>query len=121
MVSSLDWSFHPGTNPMAGTSYYREAAMLVQWYLGRYGTRNRRQFMRKWIHPFGGSIVPATVVDGTTKFASVPSDFQVYMDRVTSLDPPSAGLGPYQLCTKEGRSGGAATLYPYLEHRQFGR
>lgn len=95
---------------------YKEAAQLITWPLGRYGTRNRPQFLRKWLHT-GAAHGYST--DGSTPQASTPLSLQTYIDAVAGI---SAGaLTNYVLATAQGRNPtGPGKSYPYLEHRQFG-
>lgn len=105
-----------GTQP-AGGDFYRELAYLVYWPLGRYGSRNRPQFLRKWLHLcYLTADSAAGYPNGTTQDTNM-AVINTYITAVTSVGP-----GPYELCTKDGREPtGAGALYPYLEHRQLGR
>lgn len=101
------------------SSMYKECAILITWPLGRYGTRNRPQFLRKWLHtdnPHG------YVLNGAQPLAGQPTagtPLREYMDGITRLDNPGLGW-QYELCTASGREfQGEPVAYPYLEHRQF--
>lgn len=99
--------------------WYPELAYMIYWPLGRYGSRNRPQYLRKWIHT--GKNVSVMPADGS-RFTGTPGAIvQGYIDAVTAVDP--AGVdGPYELCTEDGRQPiGPGKLYPYLEHRQIGQ
>lgn len=111
----------PGTASSASDMYV-ECATLIEWPLGRYGSRNRRQFLRKWLHarhqPDGA---PVGWLNGTVLHPGIAGAELAYVNRVTSLDPPGID-GPYELCSPGGQTPiGPATIYPYLEHRQFRR
>jgi hypothetical protein len=95
---------------------YRETAYLIYWKLGRYGSLNRMQYARKWLHTLSTNGVTPTPNDGTQLISAVPAALATYMTTVTNpaLD--------YNLCTADGRVvQGPPTLYPWLEHRQLGR
>lgn len=122
MIDTVKWDFQTGSGGAATNAYYKEAAILIQWYLGRYGTRNRKQYLRKWIHPVNSSIVSVSMVTGDAKWGTTPAAIAAYITAVTQFTPSGApSAGSYQLGTREGRPAGAGVLYPYLEHRQFGR
>lgn len=101
------------------TNFYRELAVLIIWPLGRYGTRNRPQFLRKWLH-LDRNIGYDT--SGSTPLAVAPVQSIVdYIEGVTVLDP-SIFPGQVELSTWEGREPtGPGRVYEYLEHRQLGR
>jgi hypothetical protein len=103
-----------------GSSVYRECAVLVQWPLGRYGSRNRPQYLRKWLHTFGAAL--GYPPDGSTPISSPPlptSSLGQYMAEVTVVNP-SGLTDDFELCTADGRTPiAAAAPYPYFEHRQF--
>ena len=102
-------------------SIYKELAILCTWALGRYGSRNRPQFMRKWLHTmslFGGTNPP---INGATAAASTPAAITTYMAAVRVLTPTGGGTA-VNLMTPSGHFPlGAGAMYPYLEHHQFGR
>jgi hypothetical protein len=103
-------------------SHYKELAFLCVWPLGRYGSRNRPQFLRKWIHtmtPLGltGAELGGTESLETADYATLTS----FIGSITNYDP--TGVSPVmELCSRDGRTPtGAGSVYPYLEHRQLGR
>ena len=101
----------------ASPDWYRELAILVNWPLGRYGSRNRPQFLRKWLHTMTLPTGPSSGFGNGTTIATTPTEIATYIASVTSVGP-----GPYELCSDSGRVPIAAgTMYPYLEHRQLGR
>lgn len=103
----------------AASGYYRELAHLIRWPLGRYGSKNRPQYLRKWLHCVATHGFPT---DGTTAMTTVPSALQTYIDAVTNLNPPGIMDGPMELCTAEGKMPtGPGKTIKYLEHRQLGR
>lgn len=110
-----------GTGALTPASnFYGEFAVMMYWPLGRYGTRNRPQYLRKWHHLDRSA---GLSVSGLRFTGAVPAELATYMAGIESLDP--AGVtGPFALCTADGEhvaplNGGK--LYPYLEHRQIGR
>lgn len=102
----------------SNTSFYKEFAAMVYWPLGRYGSRNRPQYLRKWLHidsPLGYD------TSGSTPLTTTPVVIQDYIDAVTEI-VLAVDIDGYELCTSTGRvPTGPGTHYPYLEHRQFGR
>lgn len=118
MVSVVDFSGTGSATP--ATSMYKECAFLLQWPLGRYGTRNRPQFLRKWIHSnylFGKA---TTVQDGSSSLGSMPTELGTYEAAVRDLLPVPPGP-TYRLISASGHTADqAAVMKPYLEHRQFG-
>lgn len=100
----------------ATVNMYREAAVLITWPLGRYGSKNRPQFLRKWHHTCYNHGLPA---EGTPAGGATPAAITTYINTVAGI---AAGtLTNYVLSTAEGkRPTGDGKLYPYLDHRQFG-
>jgi hypothetical protein len=110
---------YTGTGSLTNAGlFYREFAVLVIWPLGRYGTRNRPQYLRKWLHtltPHGHDL------NGTQPIGIVPQVMLDYISKVTVLDPTVFSDG-VELCTMNGRKPiGTGKMYNYLEHRQLGR
>jgi hypothetical protein len=106
------------TNP---SGWYKELAFLVIFPLGRYGERNRPQFLRKWLRLQQDLGFTATYKDGSTAFASTPASINTYANAVKTVTQGSGGP-PTSLCNAAGNhSADTHQLYPYLEHRQFGR
>lgn len=95
--------------------------MLIYWPLGRYGSKNRPQFLRKWHHVGNNQMITASIQDGSTPFGAISGAALTYANAVTNLVPPAPVSGTFQLCGPQGHIPGSALLYPYLEHRQFGR
>ena len=109
-----------GTGAMAASSsMYRECAILISWPLGRYGTRNRHQFLRKYLHTLATHGYDAS---GNTAILGQPaagSPLAVYMEGVRVLNP-SGFVGGLDLATSGDRTNiGQGRIYPYLEHRQL--
>lgn len=103
------------------TGYYRELAFLCTWALGRYGTKNRPQFIRKWIHSQSYLGVATAERDGTTIISATPAALTTYMTAVTSL---TGGALPHAFDLKTASDHlpiAAGKMYPFLEHREFGR
>lgn len=104
------------------TNFYKEFALMIYWPLGRYGLRNRKQFLRKWIHPGSLMGVVSTALDGHSQISVTPPAILTYINDVTTLVVSNVPASPLELCTEEGKQPiGPGKLYPYLEHRQFGR
>lgn len=101
----------------ATSNWYREFALLIVWPLGRYGSRNRPQFLRKWLHTESlNSITGAGFLTGNSQ-GTISAALTGYINDVTSVGP-----GPYDLCSASGHlPTGPGFLYPYLEHHQLGR
>lgn len=106
-----------GAVPVSGTMY-RECAILISIPLGRYGTRNRPQYLRKWLHcDTTHGYDPRGLVRLTTPSEALTD----YMDDLGSAGQRFWNLNGYQLCTADGRTPiGDPYPYPYLEHRQLG-
>ena len=100
-------------------SMYRESAILISWPLGRYGVRNRAQFLRKFLHTASAHGYDPS---GAIPIASQPAagtPLATYMEGVRVLNP-AGFVGGLDLCTAGDRvNTGAGRIYPYLEHRQF--
>lgn len=105
----------------ATTGMYKEAAILVSWPLGRYGTRNRPQYLRKFLHTLAAH---GYDTNGSTPMTAQPaagSALQTYMEGIRVLNP-AGFVGGLDLSTDGDRVNiGAGRTYPYLEHRQIGR
>jgi hypothetical protein len=108
-----------GSLTSSGTIYF-ETAVLLQWPLGRYGSKNRPQKLRKWYHcqhahsldTTGGSVSGAPAAALTTALGNLnPITF-------TAEGAPFT----YPMTSKTGHEPiGAGSVYPFLEHRQLGR
>lgn len=109
-----------GTGSMiADTSFYRELAFLVTFPLGRYGSRNRPQFLRKWIHSCNPYGLTTTERNGSVKMSSIPAPLTNYGNAVKSI-PFGTGGQPVSLASPKDHLADTVVVYPYLEHRQFG-
>lgn len=101
-------------------TWYREFAYLCVFPLGRYGSKNRPQFLRKWIRPcttLGGG---TNITSGTDKITPEPTSLTNYMNAIRSV-AQGAGGAPTSLCNASGEhKADDFHLYDYLEHRQFG-
>jgi hypothetical protein len=105
-----------------GTNWYRELAFLVVWPLGRYGSKNRPQFLRKWYHTDNAMAVAASVLTGATAIP-LPAN-NALATAIPKITNNNAGflLGDFKLSTAEGREPvGPGSMYKWLEHRQLGR
>lgn len=97
---------------------YKELAFLCVWPLGRYGTRNRPQYLRKWVH----TMSIAGLTDGQKAGSDVidPAGFAVITDYIADV----RNVGPvegYGLSTAAGREPiSPGVMYDYLEHHQLG-
>lgn len=120
-----EWGAITGSAAAGTGNWYRELALLVVFPLGRYGKKNRPQFLRKWIHTYTDfGLIPATAVNGNTTIQSEPAAFPTYRAGIRSLSGTGITGGPYLLCTE--KDGGrqpldGGRLYPWVEHHQFGR
>jgi hypothetical protein len=99
--------------------FYPELAIMVYWPLGRYGSRNRPQFLRKWLHLMSTQNLP---MDGSRYTGTFGSALNSYVSGVKVINPLGTE-GPYELTTPKGEHlpTGDGVVYPYLEHRQLGR
>lgn len=102
-------------------TFPREAAFLCYWHLGRYGKKNRPQFLRKWIHSMTLLGANSNIISGTHEILTVPPDLRSYMDAIRELTLTGAsGVG--YLCTRSGRRPvRAGELYRWMEHHQLGK
>lgn len=103
----------------ATTGFYRECAFLVTFPLGRYGSKNRPQFLRKWIHSFGALGIPSTEMQGDIKISTIPPPLITYGNAVKSLTL-GAGGPPVSLASPRDHLADTVKVYDYLEHRQLG-
>lgn len=114
----VDLSGTGALGPTAGM--YRECAILIQWPLGRYGSRNRPQFLRKWLRTQAANGYPTNGADPLAEQPGAGSALRQYMEGITTLDPGGLGTDVLELVTETGRAPVAEPLaYQYLEHRQF--
>lgn len=103
------------------TTMYREAAYLVYWALGRYGSKNRPQFIRKWLHCNTLFTLSGNFQDGNTAHGGAPAPITTYIAAVRSVTPVGGGA-TYDLMTASQHVPiSSGQLYTYLEHHQFGR
>ncbi len=101
--------------------WYRELAYLIQWPLGRYGSKNRPQYLRKWIRPGGGLATYTDAQKQGTATITTPAAIGTYIQEITALAVVGDGQSPFNLATEGGRTPySAGAIKPYLEHRQFG-
>lgn len=110
-----------GTGSAVATgTWYREFAFLIKWPLGRYGSKNRPQWLRKWVHSMsllGGS---SSITDGTTNMGPIFAPLTTYAAAVRTLTGPGI-VAPLALISASNHATtGPGQLHPYLEHRQFG-
>jgi hypothetical protein len=100
---------------------YREGAWLIQWPLTRSPVLKRKRFLRKWVHTRYSSLFNA---DGVSSGATAApfAALQPLRDYAAVAAEPRIGAGTYNLCTKKGDQFQApAVVFPFYEHRQFGR
>lgn len=99
---------------------YPEIAVMCYWPLGRYGSRNRPQYLRKWLHLMRYTNLPN---DGARAGNPQEPGLVAYMAAIERL--AVLGLGfDYTLCTASGDHEapvGGGRVYPFLEHRQIGQ
>lgn len=107
-----------GNQPI-DTSMYKELAFLITFPLGRYGSKNRPQFLRKWIHSCSLFSISTTERSGNVKMSSPPAPLTTYANAVKSLTM-GAGGPPVSLASPKDHLADTVVIYPYLEHRQFG-
>lgn len=111
-----------GTGSATATAnMYLECALLIVWPLGRYGAKNRPQFMRKWLHTCSLAAATGSDLTGNGTLNPLSTAGTTYRDAVTNLTPTGGGPSlPMQ--TASGHTPiSPGFLYQYLEHRQFGR
>jgi hypothetical protein len=101
------------------TDFYKELAFLVTFPLGRYGSRNRPQFLRKWIHACSYHGLALAERSGNTKFSTIPTPLTTYGNAVKAI-PMGTGGAPTSLASPKDHLADQVVIYPYLEHRQFG-
>lgn len=108
----VDWSNIVGA-AASNTSFYRELAFMIYWPLGRYGSKNRPQFLRKWLHlctPFG---IGGSTLTGSDPITTTPAEITTYIANISQMGG---------FCGPNGHTPiSSGKLYPYLEHRQLGR
>jgi hypothetical protein len=109
-----------GVGSLTAGIVYKELAWLFVWPLGRYGTKNRPQYLRKWIRPQTTSFMSGGEFSGSDEIAVATRQqlVDLYAGVVTEVGTTEA----YDLCTESDRLPiGPPTMFPYLEHRQLGR
>lgn len=100
---------------------YKETALLLYWPLGRYGSKNRPQFIRKWLHSLNTALTSVAGENGNTDLGTASSTLNTYMAGVQQL-VPVVGQTPLDLKTASGHIPiGNGQLYKFREHRQYGR
>lgn len=103
------------------STMYKELAWLCVWPLGRYGVRNRPQFLRKWLHSCALLGASTSVQDGSTSTGE-PGPLRTYMNAVRVIDPGLPTGIRYPLCSATGyEPKDAGYVYKFLEHHQLGR
>lgn len=108
-----------GTSP---TEIYSELCLLFVWPLGRYGERNREQFMRKWHHVCGIQAFSAAALLGRTGDNSPAVPYTTYGAAIRQFQSAATIDGDYFLETPGGRRPLTDGFkYRFLEHRQFKR
>lgn len=105
----------------AATTMYLECAWLCVWPLGRYGVKNRPQFLRKWIHSNSLLGESTSVLNGDTKLTSNPASLITYMNAVRQVKYTTANISvPFGAPSGHASDGSGQYVHKYLEHRQFG-
>lgn len=105
----------------AGSAIYKECAYLFYWPLGRYGSRNRPQFLRKWIHSQTTGLSATAGVDGSTDIGGATTPALNYISAVRTVTPVGGGA-TYDLSSASGHQPiSAGQLFKFLEHHQYGR
>jgi hypothetical protein len=100
---------------------YREGAWLIQWPLTRSPVLKRKRFLRKWVHSRAAALLTTSNSTSGTSPASFAS-LQPLRDYAAVAAEPVVAAGSYNLCTKDGAVfQGPGVVFPYYEHRQFGR
>lgn len=121
MREIIDFSNQAGSlssNP----AMYPELCFMVYWPLGRYGSRNRPQFMRKWLRLDTAHGYTAAQIAGRASIGGIAAAIQTYINGVQLMDTGVPGMVAYPLCTHTGRERvESGKLYPYMEHRQLGK
>jgi hypothetical protein len=103
------------------TGWYKELAFLIKFPLGRYGEKNRPQFLRKWIRANADLGISASAKDGHTPIPTTPTVITTYINAIRSI-PQGTNGPPTSLTAPSGdHSADQGSLYQYLEHRQYGR
>jgi len=106
----------------ADPTFYREWSFLLTFPLGRYGTKNRPQFLRKWMHTCVPLGISGNDRSGSTTLSVTPTGMITFMGDIRSLVLTGQPETPLNLCNETGRvTIGGGSVYPFLEHRQFGR
>lgn len=122
MQEHVKWSNIFGTAGLPQVQWYKEFAFMVYWPLGRYGSKNRPQYLRKWHRTQFAHGISGNAQDGSTALPGAITAFTTYMAAVVSLAVPGDASSPYDLGSPlfGGRKPvGPGQLYPYLEHRQL--
>lgn len=99
---------------------YKELCFLFVWPLGRYGARNRPQYLRKWMHTMGAPTLPGAQLNGGQALNTGLADLNSYISSVRFAGGPTTDPD-YSLATAKGREPiEDGHYYPYIEHHQFG-
>lgn len=107
-----------GSN-LADTTFYKELAFLVQFPLGRYGSKNRPQFLRKWLHTCSPLSISSAAKSGGVDMGTPPPQLTTYANAIKSI-PMGTGGPPVSLASPRDHLADTVQVYKYLEHRQFG-
>jgi hypothetical protein len=108
-------------NVTPSANWYKELAFLNVWPLGRYGSKNRPQFLRKWIHSQASLGINATALDGSTQITTMPAGMATYRAAVSNITYGSGGpIAPLGSPRGHNTDNTNSYTYPYLEHRQLG-
>jgi hypothetical protein len=111
-----------GTGQMTvATRIYAEAAVVVQFYLGRNPATGRKRFLRKFFHSQG--VPSSTSVDVSTGVGPLTSaDKTLYVNTMNSLKTLTVGGFSHDICAPNGDHLPLNTSPQVLDHlhiRQF--
>ena len=121
MIDDAVWTGIAGL-AASTTGFYKELAYLIQWPLGRYGSRNRRQYLRKWLHTCSSLGATVGQQDGSSVITPVPTALATYITSAASLTVTGSTESPLELVSESGKLPvSPGSMYPFLEHHQFGR
>lgn len=107
-------------NMLAGGDYiYMEAAVVVQWYIGRSSLTGRKRFLRKFIHSMA---LPSSTTGRLGDVAIGSANKTVYTTYGNAVKTLTVGAVGFDLCTPDGDHlplGTSPQILDYLHVRQF--
>lgn len=113
-------TFTDAGTALDNNTLYRECAFLVTWALGRYGSKNRPQFLRKWLHCNSLHGLSSTFLSGSTAHGGQPAAITTYIAAVRNVTPVGGGPTYELMSASQHVPIATGKLYDYLEHHQFG-